>query len=190
MKRLISRAAYFCLTLSVMGTSLHCQQQKSETNRPDKIIIIRHAEKPVEGDNLSCAGFNRAIALADVLPAKFGKINKIYVPSLKAKENTSSARMYQTAIPLAVKYNLSINSSFSTQEINLLTAALEEEKGNILVVWEHKNILEIAKQLGISTKKLTWDNDNYDAIWIIDFVGEKPTLIQTSENIQPTLICP
>ena len=35
-----------------------------------KVIIIRHGEKPDEGDNLSCQGFNRAFQLADVLYAK------------------------------------------------------------------------------------------------------------------------
>ena len=38
---------------------------------PLRVVIIRHGEKPEEGDNLSCAGLNRALALPAVLARVF-----------------------------------------------------------------------------------------------------------------------
>src|SRR5690348_18431569 len=75
-----------------------------------QVVIIRHGEKPENGDNLSCRGQNRARALPAVLMRKFGKPDYTYVPSLKMGESTKHARMFQTVTPFAVQQNLTIDS--------------------------------------------------------------------------------
>src|SRR6187402_2586836 len=100
-----------------------------------KLIIIRHAEKPEAGDNLSCAGFNRAMKLPEVLKAKFGIPDKVYVPALHMGKTTPRGRMFQTITPFAVKYNLSINSDFEEENAQGLISSLQDKTGTVLIVW-------------------------------------------------------
>jgi hypothetical protein len=91
----------------------------SSGNAPDsrlKIVIIRHGEKPEIGDNLSCQGESRALQLPKVLYQKFNKPDYIYVPSLKLGKSITHARMFQMITPFAVKYNLTINGEFDSND--------------------------------------------------------------------------
>jgi hypothetical protein len=46
------------------------------------IVFMRHGEKPSGGyGQLTCQGFNRALALQDVLVAKYGRPDYLYAPS-------------------------------------------------------------------------------------------------------------
>jgi len=89
---------------------------KKNTNIPTKVslrvVMIRHGEKPSKGDNLCPKGLSRALALPDVLDKKIGVPDFTYVPKLNTGDATSSARMFQTVTPFAVKHNLTINCSF------------------------------------------------------------------------------
>jgi hypothetical protein len=116
---------------------------------PLRIVIIRHAEKPDDGDNLSCKGQNRAAALPAVLEAKFGKPSRIYVPALKLGKSTRHARMYQTAVPYAVKFNLPINTSYEEDEIQDFAEELLGRSGLLLVIWQHSQIQPLARALGV-----------------------------------------
>ena len=154
-----------------------------------KIIIIRHGEKPDDGDNLSCKGFNRALQLPQVLYSKFGLPEAIYVPSLHTGKKTSTARMYQTIVPFAVKYNLTVNSKFDVEDAEGLAAALKKNEGTSLVVWEHKNINDITKALGVQ-QKLKWSDDDFDSIWIVTLSATGATVTMDKEGLTPKDACP
>src|SRR5262249_60930245 len=80
------------------------------------IVAVRHGEKPADGDNLSCRGQNRALALPAVLMSKFGKPDYTYVPSVKLDKSTEHARMFQTVTPFAVQDNLTIDRRFAEDD--------------------------------------------------------------------------
>lgn len=153
-----------------------------------KIVILRHGEKPDEGENLSCAGWNRAMQLSQVLYKKFGLPNQIYIPSLHTGKKTTVARMYQTIVPFAIKYNLNLNTKFNVQDIDKLSAQIKQQSGTTLLVWEHKNIHKIAAAFGIK-EKLSWDNDDFDSIWIITITNGVPKLVKDKEGITPSANC-
>lgn len=154
-----------------------------------KIIIIRHGEKPNDGDNLSCKGFNRAIQLPQVLYSKFGLPAAVFVPSINGGKKTSTARMYQTVVPFAVKYNLRVNSKFDVDDAEGLAGALKQAEGTCLVVWEHKNINDIAKALGVQ-EKLKWNADDFDSIWIVTLGTSGATVTMDKEGLSPKDTCP
>src|SRR5215213_9356656 len=106
----------------------------------EKVIIIRHAEKPENGDNLSCKGLNRALELPDLLKKKIGKPDYIFVPAMNTGKNTSMARMYQTIVPFAVKYNLNINTKYVVNDAKGLARDILKRSGTVLLVWEHNHI--------------------------------------------------
>src|SRR5580693_4787217 len=145
----------------------HCQPPSHGGNL--RVVIIRHAEKPLNGDNLSCQGLNRSLKLPAVLVSKFGIPGYTYTPSLGLGVSTKYARMFQTVIPLAVKYNLVINSRFKERDSAGLVADIIGKDGTVLLVWEHRAIPSIVRALGMHDFNLTWDDYDYDSIWIITF---------------------
>jgi hypothetical protein len=154
-----------------------------------KLIFIRHAEKPADGDNLSCMGLNRALKLPEVLKAKFGLPDHVYVPALHLGKSTPRGRMFQTVSPFAIKYNLTINSSFEEEDAAGLTSELAGKKGTILIVWEHSKIKPIIKALGLTVKGLQWPDDDFDSIWIVTYKKRVPVLTMDKEGISPAADC-
>lgn len=160
-----------------------------------RIVIIRHGEKPKTGDNLTCQGLNRALALPDTLYKRFGKPDHSYVPTIKTGTSTSSVRMFQTITPYAVQYDLTVNSNYPESDTVKFAKHLKTRKGLILVVWEHTNIPGIARNLGVANPD-PWLGTDFDSIWIIDFIHNKKTKTHTiyyttqQEGITPSATCP
>ena len=185
------RLTCLCLltVLSIVVTAI-CGAADS-TPDPDlkQIVIIRHGEKPENGDNLSCQGINRSLQLPKVLFNKFQVPHHTYVPKLDTGKSTSHARMFQTVTPFAAKYNLKINSTFDENDVAGAAADVLKKKGTILMVWKHSNIPPLAQALGIDNPP-AWDKHDFDSIWIIKFKDGKAQLTQDQENIKPSEDCP
>jgi hypothetical protein len=154
-----------------------------------KVVIIRHAEKPADGDNLSCKGFNRSLQLPAVLYSKFKLPGKIFVPSVDNGKSANQLRMLETITPFAVKYNLKVNSKFDVEDTKDLADAIKKTNGYALVVWQHSNIDNIVRALGVDTKGMKWGDNDYDSIWIIDFKNGKGALTIDKENLNPGDAC-
>ncbi len=154
-----------------------------------KIVFIRHAEKPVKGDNLTCQGVNRSLKLPAVITSKFGIPAYIFVPAMGLGETTKHSRMFQTIIPLAAKYNLTINSSRQEKDSLGMAADLKSRTGTTLVVWEHNNIVPIVRALGVKDHDLKWPDNDYDSIWVVTFKNGDATIVFDKENIHPAADC-
>ena len=163
-----------------------------------RIVIIRHGEKPAEGDNLSCAGLNRALALPAVLNELMpSPPNLTFVPVIGTNdEDTTRVRMLQTVMPYAVQHNLTINSNFMVENTKAFARQLRRLRGTVLVVWEHHSIVEIARDLGIKETS-DWPDADFDSIWTIGFSGggakgkaKRPVMAKSRQHIRPSAICP
>ena len=186
-KKILSFSLLILCSLGILFCSNG--QTSTATAAGKKIIIIRHGEKPTDGDNLSCKGLNRALALPQVLNSKFGLPSAVFVPAINGGKKTSTARMYQTVVPFVVKYNLRVNSKFDVDDAEGLAGALKQAEGTCLVVWEHKNINDITKALGVQ-QKLKWDADDFDSIWIVTLGTTGATVSTDKENLSPKDACP
>lgn len=175
----------FMVTLATLCFASDSYSQSGIT----KVVIIRHGEKPEEGDHLSCQGLNRALQLPSVLYAKFGRPDYTFVPSPSTGKGTSSIRMLETVIPFAVKYNLTINSKYDKEDAKGVAAAITKKSGTILLVWEHKAIPPLVKALGIKEEGLDWKATDFDSIWIITIGKGKPTLSRDQEGLHPSAAC-
>jgi hypothetical protein len=159
-----------------------------------KVVIIRHGEKPANGDNLSCAGLNRALALPAVLDTVTGKPDYTYVPTISTGKKTSNVRMFQTVTPFAVKDGLTINSTYKETATDSAAKEVLKKRGVVLMVWEHSNIPPLAKALGVPGK-LQWNGTDFDSIWIIEFTESKKGNLKflsftiEQENITPSNTC-
>jgi hypothetical protein len=177
----------FLLIFSVTGVSAGVYIIPSGDSL--KIVVIRHGEKPVKGDNLNCQGLNRANLLPGILNKKFGIPDFCYIPSVGADSSTKHARMFQTITPMAVQFNLAINSRFNGKDAAGLAADLLKRRGTVLVVWDHKGIAPIIHALGIQDPSLIWRDDDFDSIWIINFYNGKAVLTIDSEGLHPAAEC-
>lgn len=154
-----------------------------------KVVLIRHAEKPAQGDNLNCQGLNRSMQLPSVLVKKFGIPNYVYVPNLSAGKGTKRSRAFQTILPLSIKYNLNINSSFDVEDGKNMASDITTKKGTVLICWEHKELTKIIKALGVKSGNLKWVENDYDGIWIVTYQKGKAIFSIDKENLKPKNNC-
>lgn len=176
----------FILLMGSMG----CQSLSAQTGHDNlKIVLIRHAEKPKKGDNLTCQGLNRSMQLSSLLYARFGVPSSTYIPAMALGDSTKHSRMFQTIIPFAVKYNLALTSKFMENDSAAIAGDILQKKGTVLVIWEHKRISSIVRALGIKDNGLRWPDDDYDSIWIISFRNGIARLTKGKEGLKPSTAC-
>ena len=118
------------------------------------VYIVRHAEKVNETDstNLSPAGQQRAIALADTLAAQ--RIDSIFT--------TPYRRTRQTAEPLAQRLGLVV-FSYPPSPTDAIVRRIGRIRGKTVLVVGHSNtILEIARGLGAQPTLTKIEAGDYD----------------------------
>jgi phosphohistidine phosphatase SixA len=118
------------------------------------VILMRHGDKDVQrGDyNLSPLGFQRAVALATLIPACFGKPERI-ITFVLDPTSSRNARSYQTAVPLAVATGVNIRideasrmDSFEQGQRLRQDASRANER--VVVFWQHERMPALARGLG------------------------------------------
>lgn len=154
-----------------------------------KVIFIRHGEKPLKGDNLTCQGVNRSLQLPEVITTKFGVPAYTFIPAIGLGNATKHSRMFQTVIPLAAKYNLILNSAHAEKDSLQIAADIKSKTGAVLVVWEHKAIASLVRSLGVSNFNLTWPDNDYDTIWIVNITNGVATFSKDAEGLKPSADC-
>ncbi len=155
-----------------------------------KIVLIRHAEKPDDGDNLSCKGLNRSLALSGVLYPRFGRPDYTYVAKVSAGSSAGHVRMLETIMPFAVKYDLSISDKYDEEDVAGLAKDILKREGTVLVVWDHARLESVARAIGVVDNTLTWSPDDYDSIWVITFSKGIAHLDKQHEGLTPATACP
>src|SRR3954467_4657721 len=82
----------------------------------ETIVFFRHGEKPSGGyGQLTCQGFNRAIALHDALVGRFGKPDYLSPPTPARKMPNPAGSYYYirpipTIEPMAIRLGLPVNA--------------------------------------------------------------------------------
>jgi hypothetical protein len=168
---------------------------------PAQVILIRHAEKPEYGAELSARGFKRAEALVKFFQTssavgRYGTPAAIYAAAPKHED--SSIRSIQTVTPLASALRLTINTDFTRGQVHKLARAIMEnpeyDGRMVLVCWQHEAIVEIASVLaeynnsGLavqSTLPYEWEDAAFDRVWILDLSRGK---VVSFKNIPQRLL--
>jgi len=153
---------------------------------PNKILIIRHGEKPgVAGDiHLAPAGVARAQQLATYIPDTFGTPQFLFA----AGESKDSNRPVETLQPLSQGIKVEIDTSFDDQQFRELAAEMlnnpKYDGSLILTCWHHEKIPKLAYALGAPHGTVTdpWDDSVYNLIVVLDFgVAGGPSVAQIVE---------
>jgi broad specificity phosphatase PhoE len=180
----------------------------------NKIIVIRHAEKPVhrgaqgvdangqpDTEALTPEGWQRAGALIRFFvprdhepPPPLGRPKHLFAAKADLKGDAHSKRPYQTIAPLAAHLKLAagIDDSLRKDELKELIVKVTGMDGTVLIAWEHKNIPPLAKLLVPETVTVPdWPEDRFDMVWVFDRVGahwhltQVPQLLLAGDRAEP-----
>jgi hypothetical protein len=174
------------------------------------IVLVRHGEK-LEGGlgQLDCQGLNRSLALPAVLANKFDKPLAIFAPSpSRQKDDNGQAYDYirplATIEPTAIGLGMPVNADYRSSDTGGLEHALAQKSlsnGTVLVAWEHKLIVTIARDIvsayggDLAAVPKKWEGDDFDSIYVLRIVRSDGAATVSFEhgaeglNGQPTT-CP
>ena len=155
---------------------------------PQRIMIVRHAEKPVnpppfgvneDGEedkySLSVRGWQRAGALVSFFeePYRTGikTPKKIFAAGTAQddqnieEQDAKSKRPYETVLPLARKLGMDVDTSIPVGREDAMIETLKSTRGIVLVAWEHKRLPLIAR--GFVRDAPDWEGDRFDVVWVL-----------------------
>jgi hypothetical protein len=191
-------ASFAALLLAVCAVNA----QADET-----IVFFRHGEKPSGGlGQLTCQGLNRAVALPDVLLAKYGKPTHLYAPNPNVKVPDAAGsfwyvRPLATIEPTAIRAGMPVRTGYGYNDIASLEATLitpAKADATVFVAWEHiylqKVVQNIMNHYGGGTTVPAWNSADYDTLFVVrvEYVGTISARFEKDReglNGQPTT-CP
>ena len=140
---------------------------------PAQIVLLRHAEKPPKGPELSERGWQRAKALPSVFSTlpdlqTFGATVALY--GMAPSRDGRSVRSIQTITPLAEALKLSIDSSFQGRDFRQLVREIWQNPNysgkQVVICWRREEIPSIIEAFGADPIEEVRSNE-YDSLWII-----------------------
>ena len=146
--------------------------------RPAQIILIRHAEKPVdpEDPHLSPAGVKRAERLVsfittDPTMTRFGL--PVAVFATQATKHDNGQRTQETVAPLAQALNLPVQTPYLGKDFALLAKQILANPAyagkTVLICWNHEEIPRLAAALGVTPEPPKWKGSVFDLVYVISY---------------------
>ncbi len=173
---------------------------------PEKVMLIRHAEKPSEGgavlgvdengradtSQLSVRGWQRAGALVRFFAPVAGETRQgIATPAAifacKPHNSVMSVRPFSTVSPLASMLGITVNHDIGKSDEAALLDAVSSVSGAVLICWSHDPIPGIARKIAgdLPAIPAKWPAKRYDLVWVLDRTGEGWTFRQTGQLLLP-----
>ena len=166
-----------------------------------KVMIIRHAEKPIPGrtvgvrgrgekdeSSLTVRGWERAGALVQFFlnPTSPGIVRPDHLFAVRFDLGFagSSRRSRQTLRPLAEMTGMKRDDRFGEGQEHLLAPAVLQLQGTILIAWSHGHIPIIANALfpGLTMPE-EWPEDRFDLVWVFNRSGKKMIFTQVTQRL-------
>jgi hypothetical protein len=157
------------------------------SNTPNRIMLIRHAEKPdgkaqgvtkdgaQDDEELIVRGWQRSGALvrffaprSDEVDPHLAQPKTIFASAVGP--HSKSLRPQHTILPLAKLLGLTLDLSCQKSEVTKLAAAVVKADGPVLIAWEHEMIPAIVNAIVGDTKTCPqqWDGARFDIVWVLD----------------------
>ena len=135
----------------------HGQAKTTSQLKNTTVLIIRHAEKPETGKNLSPAGVKRAQAYVGFFRSLTVNSHPVKLDHLfAAQESKNSDRSRETLLPLSNALHLKIHSKFDLSESQELADKVRRTYSGetVLICWHHGVIPDLLKAFGVNPKAL------------------------------------
>jgi hypothetical protein len=170
----------FCRALLVMSlTTLATPSPAKERDLASPymadvtVLIVRHAEKPDEGRELSPAGYARAAAYAHYFnPFTAGTAPFTPDQLIASRDSSKSDRPALTLQPLSDALARPIDTRFANGDEKALADALRmsQHGKRILIAWHHGHIPKLVRALGGDPDAILgkdhWPGKVYD--WVVE----------------------
>jgi broad specificity phosphatase PhoE len=160
---------------------------------PSKIMIIRHAEKPVAGKvegirargeldaaSLTVLGWQRAGALVRFFErpesTHIVRPDHLFAVRFDLSDVGSSRRAKQTLRPLSNALGIAINDRFGKEQEDKLIQSLQPLSGIVLIAWSHENIPKLVAAMGAEDMTpREWPDDRFDVVWVFERTPQRTT---------------
>ena len=184
-------------TLLLLAAAVSCLGQDSNGLKNATVLLIRHAEKPESGPDLSPAG----VARADAYVKYFGDFQVAGQPLkldslFAAADSKNSHRPRKTQEPLSKALNLPLDTTFKDKAPELLAAELKSKPHGpeILLCWHHGKIPALISALGGDPGVLLPDGKWPEAEfgWVIElrYDGDGKLTTNQCQRIQENIALP
>ncbi|HEY7636266.1 MAG TPA: hypothetical protein VH763_12005 [Gemmatimonadales bacterium] len=150
----------------------------SPSPQPAQIILLRHADEPDDPHNphLSPAGVERAEGLVafittDSAMTRFGLPVAIF--ATRTTKHGNGQRTQETVAPLARRLQLPVLTPFLSEDFAALAKRILLDPGyagkTVLICWNHEEIPQLAKALGVRPQPPKWKGSVYDLVYRITY---------------------
>ena len=158
------------------------------------ILIIRHAEKPATGPELTAAGNERAAAYAQYFQ-NLTVDSKPLRPDclIAAADSKNSHRPRLTLEPLSKALGLPLNLAFSDKRSEELVRELQSKPHGkvILICWRHGDLPNLVRALGADSDKLIpggkWPDEEYGWLLKLPYDQDGRLIPGQTKRLQPDL---
>lgn len=138
-------------------------------------LVLRHAEREGEADQLSVAGVERAQVLQQL--GQIFNVDAIY--------STNTARTRNTVGPLATARKIEIQT-YAEPSPQWLAEIQSRHPGGVVMIVGHSNTAGLIAGKLAGRKPFTIDHDEYDSLFII--TTEHPVSDKNSDDVQSNSI--
>jgi hypothetical protein len=153
--------------------------------QPAQIILIRHAEKPADPENvhLSKAGVKRAERLVtfittDPMMTRFGAPVAVFATRTTAHDD--GQRTQETLAPLARALKLSVQTPYVGKDYaalaKLILGSSAYSGQTIVICWNHEEIPQLTAALGVAPEPPKWKGSVFDQVYVITYHDGKAAL--------------
>lgn len=163
------------LVLAAVVLTGSSSQAQTSSLADNTVLIVRHAEKPESGRELTTAGQARAQAYVTYFePFTEAGLN-LRVDALYAgADSDNSIRPRLTLEPLSRATGLKLNLSVGTKDPEKLVALLRSQPHGThpLIAWRHGQIPALLQAFGASATLIPgdkWPDDTYDWVIVLAF---------------------
>lgn len=168
---------------------------------PAQVIIIRHGEKPENGNQLDARGVARANALPgffqnNPIADAYGPPVAIFAMQPKnanqadGSDEIGSLRAIETVTPLARRLGEQVFDPYMKDEfpslVQTVMAAPQFTGRTVVICWEHTVIPQMAQDFGLNGGPTNWPDSVFDVAWVLRFTNNKVTSFGLiPENVLP-----
>lgn len=171
---------------SCQARMIDLPQTTELSDSPQYILVMRHAEKPVDMNisDLALAGHARAEALAEYIPRTFGVPDAIFAAAL----SKHSERSLQTVMPLSKVTGVLIDATIADEDYAVLASkVLSDVKlrgARVVICWHHGRIPALMNALGAVPGSYPdpWGQEVFNLILRVEFVD---SYAQVAHIVEP-----
>ena len=183
------RLLFLCLLSAPLVAAIAATAPSGAT-----ILIIRHAEKPLSGRDLSPAGEQRAQSYVHYFQTLREGTRSLKPDALFAmKDSDNSARPRLTLEPLAHALSLPIETEYKSKNTPELAALLRSPRyagRTALICWRHGELPELLAALGANPESLLphgeWPDSAFN--WLIELQLGPDGALRSSRIINEKLM--